>query len=646
MFNLFGKIGSEYKDEGFLRDFWGELAFSEFKTCIRTRKRNNTAAEILADKILEEVKKSQDFQSLTRLGLAENSNVIQALLFDLKFLMIASGYYERLNNAPAFPSTTNYYKCLNPSFTFRVKRKDIHKNNNNQYPLKQFILTPGAHNLERLSNFMDLGLIIGLMDSYSGGINPYIHPKKSRPFKPFDFLQTFKYAYIYESNVIDLLTDKVKTLPIEKTEYGDRPLNSDKTISAQAESLENTINPQIYAVLNQYFIERLTNLNFIISLYDYKENYTDKTNIYQEEGQLLSMLSLPLPHFRLAVLNTLKEPGAKLYTGNFSESVQLLEEHLIPLVCGTYLTVAKSDSFHIGKDEPFLKDLYADPRKNNPDNGQQACQLFKLNNKGQIYPVEKFHINSKTHLKIEELDELDSNYFDHAIKAARSDSFETILESIILPAYKTESSRYVPKRIIQKLDDAGKNLFKSYLNLEPSFVPPNPPEEQFAADYKAFTKLYNKEADKLAAESKMCADIQHFIEQLGGYAVPGTNTITVKDCKAFMKFSCNLLYYLKHSGQSNDFSSYARNLITAFDNRTLDSFWNRSEDSFFKARATKFDDLMDNMKRLKGLAIQNPDIYEILLRAYNQCYHQLQFTESKGNSLSMTPLKKYFVSHK
>lgn len=115
MFYLFGKIGSEYKNEELLRDFWGELAFSEFKTCIRTRKRNNTAAEILADKILDEVKKNQDFQLFMRLDLAGNSKIIQALLFDMKFLMIASGYYERLNNAPAFPSTTNYYKCLNPS---------------------------------------------------------------------------------------------------------------------------------------------------------------------------------------------------------------------------------------------------------------------------------------------------------------------------------------------------------------------------------------------------------------------------------------------------------------------------------------------------------------------------------------------------
>ena len=85
MFNLFGKIGSEYKDEGLLRDFWGELAFSEFKKCIRTRKRNCTCAEVLADKILEEVKKSPDFQLLMRLNLAGNSKVIQALLFDMKF---------------------------------------------------------------------------------------------------------------------------------------------------------------------------------------------------------------------------------------------------------------------------------------------------------------------------------------------------------------------------------------------------------------------------------------------------------------------------------------------------------------------------------------------------------------------------------
>ena len=635
MFYLFGKIGSEYKNEELLRDFWGELAFSEFKTCIRTRKRNNTAAEILADKILEEVKKSPDFQSLTRLNLAGNSKVIQALLFDMKFLMIASGYYERLNNAPAFPSTTNYYKCLNPSFTFRVKRKDIHKNNNNQYPLKQFILTPGAHNLERLSNFMDLGLIIGLMDSYDGGVNPYIHPKKSRSFKPFEFLQTFKYAYIDESDVKNLLTEKVKTLPIEKTDYGDRSLNSDKTIAAQEESLEKTINPQIYAVLNQYFIERLTNLNFIISLYDYKESYADKTNIYQSEEQLLSMLSLPLLNFRLTVLDTLKEPKSDdtITLFNFSASIKSLEERILPLICGTYLTLAKKLDCFIDKDERFLNDLYAGPRNNKSANNQRSYQLFKLKdadpddktNEAKIIPVEEFHLHDKANFKIPELNELDRKYFDNAIKAAKTDSFETILNSIILPAYETESSKYVTKSKIQQLDDNGTELFNTYRNwIRPLMVYAIPPKEKFLSGYTEFTKLYNREADKLAAKSEMCADIQNFVKMLGGYTVPGTNGITVKSCKSFLKFSCDLKYYMKHAKHYYDFSSYAKELIEKYDAKTLKSFWNNPADSLIKDRISKFDDLMVSLKRLRGFVINNPEILTILENTYLNCSRYTQ----------------------
>ena len=361
------------------------------------------------------------------------------------------------------------------------------------------------------------------------------------------------------------------------------------------------------------------------------------------------MLSLPLPHFRLTILSTLKEPGAKLYLYNFSEPVRLLEEHLIPLVCGTYLALAKSNSFHIRKDEPFLNNLYADPHQSTSANGQQTYQLFKLNDKGHIFPIEEFHINNKTYLKITELDELDSNYFNHAINAAKGNSFDTILKSIILPLYKTESAQYLSKSIVQKLDIAGRDLFNSFNSYcgwrqIPSMVPLKSPEELFAANYKAFTKLYNEEADKLAAKSKMCAAVQDFIEHLGGYAVPGTETITVKDCKGFMKFSCNLIYYLEHSKQSKEFSSYARDIINAFDSRTLNTFWNSSEDSFFKARATEFDNLIDNIKMLKGLAIQNPYIYEILRTAYEQCHSQL--IGSKGNSLSMIPLKNILFRHK
>ena len=632
MFNLFGKIGPDYRDEELLKGVWGEPVFSAFQKDLHNSKRKKSEAETLADRIMSALEKHTDFQSLEKLTFAGNSSIINALRFDMKFLMMASLYYERINNRPSFGSATNYYKCFQPLFSFHVKRKDIHGNNNNQYPLKQFMLSPYAHNLDRISNFMDLGLIIGLMDSYSGRINPYIHPKKSYPLKPLHFLQTFRYAYIDKSDVDKLLTDTVQTLPTQPTAYGPKPNKQDEGIFERVRTLKDNINSQIYAVLNQFFIERLTNFNFIISLYDYKVNYAEKTSFFQKEEQLLSLLTLPLLNFRLTVLDTLKEPKSDdtITLFDFSESINLLEEHILPLVCGTYLTLAEKLHCLIGKDERFLNDIYADPSENKSATNQY--QLFKLKKAGiieaQIVPVEKFHVHDKANFKIPELDELDRKYFDNAIKAAKTDSFETILNSIILPAYETESSKYVTKSKKQRLNEEGTELFKTYCNwISPSMVYSIPQKEKLLSGYAGFTKLYNKEADKLAATSEMCADIQNFVEMLGGYAVPGTNTITVKDSKSFLKLSCDLIYFMEHTKQNYDFSSYIGELVIKFDRKTLESFWDCQTNSFLKARISEFDEYMNGLKRFRGFVSHNPEILTYLEAAYSKCLRSTQRTK-------------------
>ena len=216
-----------------------------------------------------------------------------------------------------------------------IKLKDnVLQKNGNKFPLPQFLFTEpryaqntetrkGIPNYNLFHCLIDYGWIKSILASSNPGKNPYLlNITGENSFNNTNaFLQSFMNAPVGHREVDDFLA-RVQVEFTEAYNYHERGLRKTRSGTGTSANKEKQndflvkikkLNRKEYAVLNQYFIERFTNINFIISYFDYVNNFETgfaKNEIL--EFVLKTLVTLPLLKTRLAVLEQLKINGLAL----------------------------------------------------------------------------------------------------------------------------------------------------------------------------------------------------------------------------------------------------------------------------------------------------------------------------------------------
>lgn len=266
-------------------------------------------------------------QQKINLTFFKNWHLTKILYLDLVFNMIASYSYRMMFNDKIEIKRTLIDQCFYTA-TEIIKLKDnVLKKNGNNFPLPQFLFVEprnaqnaetrkGIPNYNLFHCLIDYGWAKSILASSSPGKNPYLlNVTGKNSFNNTNaFLQSFMNAPVGHREVEDFL-ERVED-EFKVYYYHEKALHKTRSgtgISANKEKQNDylvkikKLNRKAYAVLNQYFIERFTNINFIISYFDYASNFkTGAAKNYFLEFVLETLVTLPLLKTRLAVLEQLK----------------------------------------------------------------------------------------------------------------------------------------------------------------------------------------------------------------------------------------------------------------------------------------------------------------------------------------------------
>ncbi len=269
MQNLFGRIYLEKPFE-LLTKIFPQKSLFEF---IETSKYTNNPTEIAKEVLRFMRKKIMNKQSFYPFNRYKNTSLVTAFESDLIFLMVMSFLYEQIRSDTYFSEESSFIKAFNKKLNFTVRRKAVHKNNGNNYILRQFLPTESTRP-KLFKSVIDIGLVLSLYKSAFKTANPFISDKSedkdsyglgynrsTSSFSANAFLQTFQYTYFGKEN-IEKLYDRLLDDNITNSE-----IPSDTGNKAYVKEFKSSICTEAYSLLNQFLIERIANMNYICALY-------------------------------------------------------------------------------------------------------------------------------------------------------------------------------------------------------------------------------------------------------------------------------------------------------------------------------------------------------------------------------------------
>lgn len=215
---------------------------------------------------------------------------------ELKDLMVFSYFYTQTIHAKHisehdpdiikfFADTYSSKSNLNDTDCSPDPRKLVDKiycfskaNNNNPILPVFFNSNKNDHCSTKFKSYLDIELLLGLVRSSSPRINPFISSKENKNSKINinRFIKNLNFITINNNNPYSIL----------------------KYIK------ETAISPSILALYNDFFLERITNINFINSLYNLINDFPDLPKSFTKS--LDNFVISPLINTRLELLNFVK----------------------------------------------------------------------------------------------------------------------------------------------------------------------------------------------------------------------------------------------------------------------------------------------------------------------------------------------------
>ena len=370
MRNLFGKIrvAEACGFSAMIADEMGIPALeARAKEIVNKHKEAAPESEI-ADLVLDGLKKCVFFRRF----VPENTDAVlqETIQQDLKLLMLASHYYYHyLYDKPKFNVVNKALPCFNDNFkpTHQKSKKDGLKSHGIPIPLQSLVLESNAAQNFSQQSVLDVGLALGISAGTSGLTNPYLVPYDPGILKIRTFLNGFRYALIDRTETEDLY-DQLSEIPA--------------TVSPEAYA-------EAYAVLNQFCIERLTNLNFIIACFNVSNLHHGLSVSYSLRRALECWLLIPLFKTRLLMLDMLANGTYGIPESLFSEGILDLYDCVIPVACSVFEKLMDVSGCEIQKDDNYFKQIYADPADSG-QNDKGRYMLFRKSDRQQLDPIQKF----------------------------------------------------------------------------------------------------------------------------------------------------------------------------------------------------------------------------------------------------------------
>ena len=374
MRNLFGKIRAS-EAGGSFAVIADEMGIPALEACAKeiVNKHKNTAPESeIADLVLDGLKKCVFFRRLV--PESTNAALQEAIEQDLKLLMMASRYYYHyLYDKAGFKVINPVLQCFSENFrpTHLKSKKDALKAHGISLPLSGIALESNTSQYYSQHSVLDIGLALGISAGTSGLTNPFL-PYDSESLKIRTFLNGFGHAYIDRENV--------------------------KELYSQLPGVPANFSMEAYAVLNQFCIERLTNLNFIIACYNLNARNHGFPLSHSLRKALEYWLLVPLFRARLLVLDMLYNGTYGLPGSLLGEGILDLYDCVIPAACSVYEMLMAESGCEIQEDDNYFKQIYADP-SDPGQNGKSRYMLFRITDRKQLEPVQKFIVTEDKILK-------------------------------------------------------------------------------------------------------------------------------------------------------------------------------------------------------------------------------------------------------
>ncbi len=625
MINVFGNNWQEAKDPRHIRSVLGADAFDKLiREADGLDRKDPQFAEQLADLVVKAWEMrflALDFMADLRI----DADMHKTFLFDLKTYVIMAFYYEQLINKPKFANHTEYTQAFDNSFTYKPKHQEIVRklakydapSADGAKPQRRFL--PGFFSESPrprvYHTLIDIGLVMALIASSDPKKNPYVPSNKKYRFRPYDFLQSFETAFLKKERVNELLHY-----------WKSAGTTADKRMLESEIILADSISKEGYAVINQFCIERFTNMNFLISYFNLL-NADPRNNLSQPDqcnGLMFNKwLHVPLFKTRLKILHKYKI--GQLSPNNIYERIpELLADTAIPFVYGTYYHIMSRAEASVRRDEPFFKMIYGDPDAGSYTDSQYV--LFQYNEGKELCPVERFCISGKTELSniLFELIKEEGVFFKNNIKKSapfpeNRRTLLTVYENEIKysgRAKEIEEKAGICTEIHNKLlatrIEFGNVIKSAYLS---SFQKES---DRLRAEIDNFAEQYKNAAHEVReCMSDDAVFILDIFQIFGIPYIPGTST--QENPYAVPCYEIDFASLQKYRYFVSEFGEFYKFMTRLFDGETA----GRTEMDFHNVfqpmvdRLNAFDDIVRKIETLREFAVLNPDIVKGLENVYN-----------------------------
>ncbi len=626
MRNLFGRIPEEYKTKEHLNVFFTPACFKavqdEVRKIAEQHEDKKSCSELVAEAVLTAIE-GQDSIQRALAGLLWMGNMKKVLHDDIKFIMIGSYYYEQISNGPKFGTNSAFTNAFHErKFTYSSKRTEIHNKSKDHKPLAGFF--PQSKKQSVYNNLIDMGLVQAVMATKREKENPYLLMGPGRyEFSVFDFLQYFDTAYIDKKKVVKLLTEDLPDCNL--TSYKDTDL------LPRVKMLKEEICPEGYAVLNQFMIERLTNLNFIIALHNLLQsgvNLGSGFRVGLSANYFDCWLTVPLFKTRNTVL--INHMGGVKYSEELDQRIpSLLQHDLLPSIYGLYYFMMKEEGFCISKDEPFFRNIYSDP--GTPPESDREYKLFYFNSdeddKKKLCPVEKFIITDPGLLNQLLTLEVTKSKNDRLLGRINKRTHFTTNYKNLLNEYKTEcNTAQQGNKVFEAQVDMCMQTYKTW---EQSAIEWDKAvgNEQDEITIKNLKDCCDKNAEEYNAQagnvrkllSQTANDFLDISQKFGLPRIPGTEQFAKRAPHSFY-YVFDLLFYDKNRDLLPEFAILADNECKSFDRLTEWQYNNEVKESRFLVSMSnyEFDRAIAKISTLKEQAVNNREIIIKLENLYKE----------------------------
>ena len=625
MRNVFGNDWKEAKDPRFIRSVMSPVDYDELvREADGLDKNDPWFVEQLADFVVKTWDKMillPEFMT----DLRNDRDIRDTLMFDLKAYIVMAFYYEQLIAKPKFPNHTKCTRAFDSNFTYKIKRQEIMR----KYNRKEFSCEkkqngarflsgffPDSPKARVYSNLIDLGLVAALFSSSNPSKNPYLPSDRFSRFLPFAFLQSFRVAFLKRERIAEIL------------HYWQTNDNvAEEKIQADVKLLAETISVEGVAVINQFSIERLTNMNFLIAMYnliaaDPRENLIQPNQ--RANTMFENWLTVPLLKTRLIILQKFK--AGQLLSNYIYEIIpEFLKNKAIPFVYGTFCHLMSRANASIGKNEPFFKKIYE-----NPDTAECVGNryiLFRYKEGNVLCPMVKFCISGKTEL---------SNVLFDLIKKEKNVYFKNSLKksgpflanyNVLLKEYESEIKHSDHAKIIREKAEECTALYSKLRVARDAYK--NAFSRAYISQYKQETERLKGEIYRLSEQYKNVAhEVKGFMppaavlildlfQKFGIPYIPGT--LEREDPNVMPFYEIDYADLQKQPNFVPSFSEFYKNMARFFDEETA----RQSELDFHNTlqvlfgRYKDFDEVMKKLEALREYSVLNPEIVTALDNVYN-----------------------------